>query len=257
METRKAVENFPVSGEPIPPPVARWLGRIKAAAARVNAELGLLDADKAERIAAAADRVASGRARRPVPDRRLPDRLGHLVEHERERGDRGARRRRRPRERRRQHGPVLERRLPDGRAPRRARRDRARPAAGARAARRGARGARREEFDDVVKSGRTHWMDAVPGHARPGVRRLRGAGARGDRARARHAAAARQGAARRHGRRHRPEHASRSSPRACARDCTRRPGSTISPPADAFESQAARDGDRRGLGRAEGRWPSR
>jgi fumarate hydratase, class II len=59
-ETRKAVENFPVSGEPIPAPVARWLGRIKAAAARVNAELGLLDADKAERIAAAADRVANG-----------------------------------------------------------------------------------------------------------------------------------------------------------------------------------------------------
>ncbi|TMM05451.1 MAG: aspartate ammonia-lyase, partial [Actinobacteria bacterium] len=59
-ETRKAVENFPVSGQPIPPPVARWLGRIKAAAARVNAELGLLDPDKAERIAAAADRVAAG-----------------------------------------------------------------------------------------------------------------------------------------------------------------------------------------------------
>src|SRR5689334_130860 len=59
-ETRKAVENFPVSGEPIPAPVAHWLGRIKAAAARVNAELGLLDADRAERIAAAADRVAAG-----------------------------------------------------------------------------------------------------------------------------------------------------------------------------------------------------
>jgi fumarate hydratase class II len=59
-ETRKAVENFPVSGEPIPPPVARWLGRIKAAAARANAELGLLEQDKAERIAAAGDRVASG-----------------------------------------------------------------------------------------------------------------------------------------------------------------------------------------------------
>jgi len=59
-ETTKAVENFPVSGEPIPAPVARWLGRLKAAAARVNAELGLLDSDKAERIAAAADRVANG-----------------------------------------------------------------------------------------------------------------------------------------------------------------------------------------------------
>jgi fumarate hydratase, class II len=59
-ETRKAIANFPVSGQPIPVNVARWLGRIKGAAARVNAELGLLDADKAERIAAAADRVASG-----------------------------------------------------------------------------------------------------------------------------------------------------------------------------------------------------
>src|SRR5919206_1133215 len=59
-ETDKAVANFPVSGEPIPVPVARWLGRIKAAAARVNAELGLLDEDKAERIAAAADRIAGG-----------------------------------------------------------------------------------------------------------------------------------------------------------------------------------------------------
>ena len=59
-ETTKAVENFPVSGEPIPVPVARWLGRVKAAAARANAELGLLDADKAERIARAADRVAAG-----------------------------------------------------------------------------------------------------------------------------------------------------------------------------------------------------
>ena len=59
-ETAKAIDNFPVSGEPIPVAVARWLGRIKAAAARVNAGLGLLDAGKAERIAAAADRVAAG-----------------------------------------------------------------------------------------------------------------------------------------------------------------------------------------------------
>jgi len=59
-ETTKAVANFPVSGEPIPAPVARWLGRIKGAAARVNADLGLLDADKAERIAAAAARIANG-----------------------------------------------------------------------------------------------------------------------------------------------------------------------------------------------------
>ena len=43
-ETDKAIANFPVSGEPIPAAVAHWLGRIKAAAARVNADLGLLDA---------------------------------------------------------------------------------------------------------------------------------------------------------------------------------------------------------------------
>ena len=59
-ETVKAVENFPVSGEHVPTPVVRWLGRIKAAAARVNAELGLLDAELAERIARAGDEVANG-----------------------------------------------------------------------------------------------------------------------------------------------------------------------------------------------------
>jgi len=59
-ETRKAVENFPVSGRPVPAAVIRWLGRIKAAAARTNAELGLLDPGLAERIAAAADEVAHG-----------------------------------------------------------------------------------------------------------------------------------------------------------------------------------------------------
>jgi fumarate hydratase, class II len=59
-ETRKAVENFPVSGQPIPAPVVHWLGRIKAAAARVNAELDLLDGDVAERIADAGDAIAAG-----------------------------------------------------------------------------------------------------------------------------------------------------------------------------------------------------
>src|SRR6201997_3498357 len=59
-ETTKAVANFPVSGETVPVPVVRWLAQIKAAAARVNAELDLLDPELAERIAAAADRVASG-----------------------------------------------------------------------------------------------------------------------------------------------------------------------------------------------------
>jgi fumarate hydratase class II len=60
-ETTKAVENFQISGQPVPAPVIHWLGRIKAAAARVNAELGKLDSGVAERIAKAGDEVAEGR----------------------------------------------------------------------------------------------------------------------------------------------------------------------------------------------------
>ena len=59
-ETSKAVDNFPVSGERVPVAVVRMLGRVKAAAARTNAELGLLDSEVAERIAAAGDEVAEG-----------------------------------------------------------------------------------------------------------------------------------------------------------------------------------------------------
>src|SRR3954451_16714830 len=60
-ETRKAIDNFPVSGERVPASVVRWLGRIKAAAARTNAELGELDGEIAERTAAAGDEVPEGR----------------------------------------------------------------------------------------------------------------------------------------------------------------------------------------------------
>jgi fumarate hydratase class II len=59
-ETDKAVANFPVSGERVPVMVVRWLGRIKGAAARVNGELGKLDSGLAESIAAAGDKVAAG-----------------------------------------------------------------------------------------------------------------------------------------------------------------------------------------------------
>ncbi len=60
-ETTKAVANFPISGERVPVAVVRWLGRIKGAAARANADLGLLDGAVAERIAAAGDEIAAGR----------------------------------------------------------------------------------------------------------------------------------------------------------------------------------------------------
>ena len=60
-ETDKAIDNFPISGEPVSPRVIHWLGRIKAAAAMVNADLGLLDPELAAVITLAADAVASGR----------------------------------------------------------------------------------------------------------------------------------------------------------------------------------------------------
>src|SRR3954465_15884166 len=60
-ETTKAVANFPGAGGRVPLPVVRWLGRIKGTAAIVNRELGLLDADLAEKIAAAGDEIAEGK----------------------------------------------------------------------------------------------------------------------------------------------------------------------------------------------------
>src|SRR3954449_3511624 len=59
-ETKKAVDNFPISGETVPPSVIHWLGRIKGAAARANAELDRLDPKVADAIAKAADAVANG-----------------------------------------------------------------------------------------------------------------------------------------------------------------------------------------------------
>ncbi|MGZ4269567.1 MAG: lyase family protein, partial [Solirubrobacteraceae bacterium] len=59
-ETKKAVDNFPISGETVPASVVHWLGRIKGAAARVNADLGKLDEDLAAAISNAADAVAAG-----------------------------------------------------------------------------------------------------------------------------------------------------------------------------------------------------
>ncbi|MFL6102522.1 MAG: class II fumarate hydratase [Actinomycetes bacterium] len=59
-ETKKAVDNFPISGETVPPSVIHWLGRLKGAAARANAELDRLDPAVADAIAKAADAVANG-----------------------------------------------------------------------------------------------------------------------------------------------------------------------------------------------------
>lgn len=60
-QTQRAVENFPISGQRLEPAHIAALARIKAAAARVNARLGVLEEDVAQAIAEAADEVASGR----------------------------------------------------------------------------------------------------------------------------------------------------------------------------------------------------
>jgi fumarate hydratase, class II len=239
-ETAKAVVNFPVSGEPIPAPVARWLGRIKGAAARVNADLGLLDADKAERIAAAAARIANGELDDQFPidvfqtgsgtssnmnaNEVLATLAGEGV-HANDDVNMG------------QssndvfpsavHLAALDEITND-----------LLPALDALAA---SLEAKAKEFDDVVKSGRTHWMDAVPvtlGQEFAG-----------------YAAQVRQGAARVRdvlprlgqiplggtavgtGLNTHPEFAARV--RAVLSTET---GLTISAPADPFEAQAARDG---------------
>jgi fumarate hydratase class II len=239
-ETRKAIDNFPVSGEPVPVPVVRWLGRIKAAAARVNAELGLLDADKAGRIAAAADRIAAGELDDQFPidvfqtgsgtssntnaNEVIATLAGEGV-HANDDVNMG------------QssndvfpsavHLAALDRLVND-----------LLPAL----ARLGdSLAAKAVEFDDVVKSGRTHWMDAVPvtlgqefgGYAaqvREGAARVEGTLVRLGKVPL-------GGTAVGTGLNTHPEFAERVR-RILAADT----GLPVHPPADPFESQAARDG---------------
>ncbi len=59
-QTQRAVENFPISGTRLQPEHVRALAQVKAAAARVNARLGVLEEGKADAIAQVADAVATG-----------------------------------------------------------------------------------------------------------------------------------------------------------------------------------------------------
>jgi fumarate hydratase class II len=59
-ETQKAVENFPISGERVPIQVIKWQARIKGAAAQVNADLGKLDREIADAITGAAAAIVAG-----------------------------------------------------------------------------------------------------------------------------------------------------------------------------------------------------
>lgn len=59
-QTQRAVNNFPISGRPLPQGFIRALAEVKRACALANAQLGLMDADTARAIAAIAERIAAG-----------------------------------------------------------------------------------------------------------------------------------------------------------------------------------------------------
>ncbi|HSJ60994.1 MAG TPA: lyase family protein, partial [Jiangellaceae bacterium] len=66
-QTQRAVENFPISARPVEPAIVHALAAIKGAAAEVNAELGVLDADTAKAIAAPAAELADGQWEEHIP----------------------------------------------------------------------------------------------------------------------------------------------------------------------------------------------
>src|SRR4051794_33572037 len=239
-ETRKAVENFPVSGQPIPPPVSRWLGRVKAAAARANAELGLLDGEKAERIAAAGERIGNGELDDQFPidvfqtgsgtssnmnaNEVIATLAGEGV-HANDDVNMG------------QssndvfpsavHLAALDQLVND-----------LLPALDGLSR---SLGAKADEFADIVKSGRTHWMDAVPvtlGQEFGGyAAQVREGRARVEATLQRLGQIPLGGTAVGTGMTTHPEFAARVREKLAADT-----GLRISPPADPFESQAARDG---------------
>lgn len=59
-QTQRAVDNFPISGQPLPPAFIHAIAQIKLAAAKVNRELGLLDDERAAAIVAAAQEIIAG-----------------------------------------------------------------------------------------------------------------------------------------------------------------------------------------------------
>ncbi len=211
-QTQRAVENFPVSGVRIDRELILALAAIKGAAAMVNADLGVIGAEVAEAIRAAAAEVAAGQWDDAVPDRRVPDRVRHLEQHEHQRGPRhpGHRAARRPGapQRRRQRLAVVQRHVPVGHPHRGHPVDRAHPhprpePPGSRAGAQGRRVRRGRQERPHPPDGRH------PGDPGPGVRRLRGGHPLRRRAAAGVAAAGRRAAARRHRGRHRHQHAGR------------------------------------------------
>ena len=175
-QTQRATENFPVSGHTLERRLVRALALIKAEAARVNAAArrGRPRGGRGHRRR----RRGGGRGHvgRALPRRRVPDRVGHLVEHEHQRGPgrpgRRAAGRPGPPQRPGQRQPVLQRRVPQRHPPGRRRGGGRRPDPRRRAPRGGPRGQGRR-----VRPGGQVGSDPPdgrhPGDAGPGVRRVR------------------------------------------------------------------------------------
>jgi fumarate hydratase class II len=66
-QTQRAINNFPISGIPLPAPLIRALGLIKWAAAKANLDLGLLDAGISSAIQGAANEIAAGKHAEQFP----------------------------------------------------------------------------------------------------------------------------------------------------------------------------------------------
>ena len=164
-QTQRAVENFPISGKPVDPALIAALALIKGASATVNAELGAIDGDVAAALEAAADEVASGRHADQFPidvfqtgsgtstNMNMNEVLAHLA---------GASL---GREVRPNNEPNVSQSSNDT-FPSAIHLAAAREIVGelvpSLAALAGALRAKAEAFDEVVKSGRTHLMDATP-----------------------------------------------------------------------------------------------
>jgi fumarate hydratase class II len=163
-QTQRAVQNFPISGERLSRDLIWALASIKGAAAMVNAELGVLDADMAGAIHDAAAEVARGDHDDQFPVDVFQTGSGtssNMNANEVIAALASRRLGRRCTQRSRQRVAVVQRRVPLGDPPRGVRLIRKSLLAGLDhlAA---ALEAKAAEFADVVKSGRTHLMDAVP-----------------------------------------------------------------------------------------------
>ena len=211
-QTQRAVENFPISGVPVNVAVIHALATVKGIAAGVNADLGVVDSDVAKAVQDAAVEVARGDHDDQFPIDVFQTGSGTSHEHERQRGARHPRQRA-PRppgapQRLGQREPVEQRHLPDRDPCRRHPRRRPRPRPGARPPRRRPRA----QGDRVRRRGQVrphapHGRHA--GHARAGVRRVRGPGPLRHRAPRGDPPPPRRAPPRRHRGRHRHQHPAR------------------------------------------------